>query len=302
MNNKNDIIKNVYYDRSGFGNIKNTFDDARKIDNTIKIDDVKQWFKENLEKKTQLKGFNSFVAPYNNYEYQFDLFFINDLENQEYKVGAAMIDIFSKYLVVVPIKSKSEKTGDIAHGLLECLHKMGHKPEIIYTDDEKGLDTEAMNKYFKDNNIKHVITRSHPWFIERAIRTFKDALYKRIENSKEENVQWTNFIYEILLTYNNKLKHSSTNFTPSEARKEHNELHVRLNLLLNKNHTRKYPLLQIGDKVKIFRKKKINEKERTSKWSNEIYEVEDIIKSLGQHFFKLKNDTRHYIRADLLKI
>ena len=51
MNNKNDIIKSVYFDKAGYGNIKNTFDDARKIDNTIKIDDVKQWFKENLEKK-----------------------------------------------------------------------------------------------------------------------------------------------------------------------------------------------------------------------------------------------------------
>ena len=58
---------------------------------------------------------NSFVAPYPYYEFQFDLFFLNDLENQSYKVGALMIDVFTKYMVVVPIKSKAEKTGVIAH-------------------------------------------------------------------------------------------------------------------------------------------------------------------------------------------
>ena len=60
---------------------------------------------------------------------------------------------------------------------------MGHKPKIIYSDDETALSTEAMQKYFKDHNIAHVITRSHAWFIERFIRTFKDMLYKRVEAS-----------------------------------------------------------------------------------------------------------------------
>lgn len=36
-----------------------------------------------------------------------------------------------------------------------------------------------------------IITRSHAWFAERFIRTFKLELFKRIENSKKENVQWT---------------------------------------------------------------------------------------------------------------
>ena len=47
------------------------------------------------------------------------------------------VDIFTKYAVVVPIKCKKED--DIAAGILECMHKMGKKPEIIYTDDEGAL-------------------------------------------------------------------------------------------------------------------------------------------------------------------
>ena len=88
------------------------------------------------------------------------------------------IDIFSKYAVVVAIKSKQE--GDVAAGILECLNKMKNTPEIIYTDDEGALKTEAMQKYFNEKNISHIITRTHAHFAERFIRTFKDALYKRI--------------------------------------------------------------------------------------------------------------------------
>ena len=305
MTDKNELISKIYFDKSGYSSIKTTLDDARKIDKSININDVKQFFNNNVEKKSNLKGDNSFIAPHPNYEYQADLFFIpNDefLDNQKFGVGMLMIDIFTKYMVVAPMKSKSEKTGDVAAGLIECLHKMGKKPNILYTDDEKALSSDDIQKYLNEQNIKHIITRRHANFCERAIRTFKDMLYKRVENSKKKNLPWTDFIYEILLTYKNKLKNTTTKFTPSEATKPQNEFNVRINLLLHKKHTRIYPQLEIGNKVKIFRKKKINEKERTSHWSDDSYDIEKIGKSFGQTYYKLKNINRQYLRHELLKV
>jgi hypothetical protein len=300
MSNKNDVISKIYFDKSGYGSIKTTFEDAKKIDKTITIEDVKEFFDKNVEKKTQLKNYNSFVAPYPYYEYQFDLFFIKDSEDQEDKVGAIMIDIFTKYMWVVAIESKKE--GPVASALMECINKMGHKPEILYSDDETALSTDAIQKYLKDENIKHIITRTHAWFAERAIRTFKEMLYKRIENSKEKKPQWKDFIFEILLTYNNKLKHSSTNHTPNEARNNKNELNVKINMLMHSKHNRKYPMLKIGDKVKIYRKKRTGEKSHTSYWSEDSYELEEITRSLGQPYFKVKGLSRRYLRSELLKV
>ena len=57
------------------------------------------------------------MAPHANYEHQIDLFFITDLENQKYKIGMACIDIFSKYEVVVPMRSK--QIPDFLAGLME---------------------------------------------------------------------------------------------------------------------------------------------------------------------------------------
>ena len=60
-----------------------------------------------------------------------------DLEDQKFEQGMLCIDIFTKYAVVVPIKSKTED--DIAAGILERMHSVGKKPEISDTDDERAL-------------------------------------------------------------------------------------------------------------------------------------------------------------------
>ena len=77
---------------------------------------------------------------------------------------------------------------------------------------------------------------------------------------------------------------------------------MRINLLLNKQHTRIYPRLNEGDKVRIFKKKKLGEKERNSTWSEKLYEIENITKSLNITYFKLIGLERLYLRNELLKV
>ena len=142
-----------------------------------------------------------------------------------------MIDVFDKFMHVVAIKGKKEE--DLASGMLECLHKTGEKPKIIYTDDEGALSKEAIQTYLKEQKIELHRTTAHANFSERAIRTFKDMLYKRFEADEKKgknNIQWIDYIHEILLTYNNQMIRSATKFTPKEARKPNNELSVRLNM------------------------------------------------------------------------
>ena len=52
-------------------------------------------------------------------------------------------------------------------------------------------------------------------------------LYKRVEADEKKgktNIQWNDYILEILLTYNNKMEHSAIKMTPKEAMQEKNEL------------------------------------------------------------------------------
>ena len=71
------LINKVYYDPAGYGSITSTFKEAFQKYKTITLNDVKQWFKSNLETTKQVKGSNSFVAPYPYYAYQHDLMFLH---------------------------------------------------------------------------------------------------------------------------------------------------------------------------------------------------------------------------------
>ena len=214
-----------------------------------------------------------------------------------------MIDVFTKYMVVVPISSKGE--GDIASGMMEALKKMNGKPELLYTDDETALNTQAIQYYLKEQGIAHHRTRGHPNFSERAIRTYKDMLYKRVEADEKkgkENIQWIDYNLEILLTYNDKMVHSAIKMTPKQATKQKDNLKAKVNMTLQATKTRRYPEISTGDKVKIYRKKAITEKERSSNWGKETYTVERIEKKLGQSYFYLEGLTRGYLRNEILKV
>ena len=303
MSDKNKIISDIYFDRSGFGSIATTFKDAKAKDKSITLADVKAWFEKNLDRKRPMSGFNSFIAPYAYYEYQIDLFFItnNDLKNQKFRIGLVMIDIFSKFAVVVPIKSKQPP--DLLAGIMEGINKMGKKPELVYSDEEGSLNSGVLKEYLDKEKIETHQTRTHPAFAERFIRTFKSMLFKRVEADEKkgkENIQWIDYIFEIMITYNNKMVHSATDLTPKEAKKPENELKVKANIAMNATKTRKYPELEKGDKVKIFKKKDKLDKERVSNWLKEIQTIDDIKTVLGQKYYYING--RGYLRHELLKM
>ena len=69
---KHDIIKRIYL--KDFGNLQEIFKDAKQINSTITYDDVKQWKAANVERTTNLRGYNSYIAPEPLYEFQIDGF------------------------------------------------------------------------------------------------------------------------------------------------------------------------------------------------------------------------------------
>ena len=304
--NKDDIINKIYFDRAGFGSIQTTYKDAKKKEPSITLNDVKEWFKKNTEVKRKQRGMNSFIAPHNNHTFQTDLFFMGkyDFEaKQEFRAGLVLIDVLSKFAVVVPIKSKD--TPDVIEGTKEALKKMGEKPQLIYTDDERAIAGEDFKDFVEGEGIELYRTRNHPAFAERFIRTFKDMLFKRVEVDEKkgkENIQWTDYMLEIMLTYNDKMKHSATNMTPKEARKKENELKAKVNVAMKARRDKIYPEIKVGDKVKIVRKKAITEKERTSNFLQGEYTVEAITQSLGQTYFKMTDYPRKLMRHELLKV
>ena len=301
--NKQIIISDIYNDRSGFGSKATTLKDAREKDKTITMKDVEEYFRKNVEIKRKQKGMNSFVAPDNNHTYQIDLFFMGYCdfdEEQKYRGGLVCIDVLSKYAVVIPIVSKNEP--DVIEATKKALENMGKKAKIIYTDDERAIAGDDFKNYVEGENIELYRTRGHPAFAERFIRTYKEMLFKRVEADEKkgkENIQWVDYNLEIMLTYNDKMKHSATGMTPKQAIKKENEFKAMVNVASKARKERIYPELFVGSKVKIVRKKAITEKERTSHLLKGEYIVESISEKLGQKYYKMTDYPRRVLRHEL---
>ena len=189
---KQDIISKIYFDRAGFGSKANTLKDAREKDKSIKMSDVEEFFRKNVEVKKLPRGHNSFVAPHNNHTYQVDIFFISkkDLKvKQRFRAGLVCIDVLSNFCVVVPVRRK--ETNSVIKGTKTALEKMDKKPKIIYSDDEKAIASAEFRSFVEDEGIELYRTRGHPAFAEAFIRTFKSKLFKRIENDEKKRLVYS---------------------------------------------------------------------------------------------------------------
>ena len=295
---KNEIISKIYNDLAGFGSITSTLKEAKAIDKDITYKDIKACKENNTERKTNLRGMNSFIADKPFEEFQMDLFFFRDLKDANDYYGALLtIDIFTKYMAVVPVKSR--QITEVLEALKQCIHRMGGKPQTIYSDSEGAFVSGEFQKYFKENNIRHLTTSTHAGVAERAIRTIKNMIYLRVEKN---NTAWYDNIYPVVLTYNQKLVSSVTGMTPAQASKPQNHMAVRWNLEKHRRTGRRYPDVAVNDNVKIYKKKDKLDKQQKSLWSADNYKIVNIVDSLGQPFYKLEGKEKLLMRHEILKV
>ena len=146
MDFKIKIIHDTYFSPSGYSSINNTFQEAKKKnDDSIRLADVKAWFDANIQRTTQLRGYNSYVAPKVNFEYEVDLFFITKPEDLEYKIGMVVIDMFFKFCSVLLLKSKTPDV--VLPALQQSFITLGGTPKVIVSDAEGALDSSELNNF-----------------------------------------------------------------------------------------------------------------------------------------------------------
>ena len=143
-NTKDEIIEKAY--KEFFWSITDTFKEAKKRDKSIKLEDVKKWFNQKFARKTELLQ-NSYVAHYAYQEYQMDLFFMPESDGEDYNTGLLLIDIFTKFATVVPVRSK--QADDILEAIKDGFKNMGKLPEVLYTDDEGSFYSKQAVTYYR---------------------------------------------------------------------------------------------------------------------------------------------------------
>jgi hypothetical protein len=295
---KDDVIKSVYYGVGGYGRAQSTYEKAKKKDKTITLQDVKNWFFKNVEKIEKPKGANSYINNAPLEEFQIDQFTFGNRAGEN--EGIAIIDVFSKVGRVYPGKNNGANT---LAALMTFINDVG-KPKMIYADNASTYN--LVKEYCAENDIKFIITTTHPQVVERFIRTFKTMTWRRIRAPAQKRIvgktpvkKWSDYINDVIETYNNTL-HTSVGMTPNEASKKQNTLQAKVNQEMHRKKSRQYPEIKVGDYVKIYTKKKTqNAKENVSSWSDETYEVTKIETSMNQKYYYLKGYVRPLLRHDI---
>ena len=124
-------------------------EDAKKQNNTITLDNVKQWMNKQPNKQIRpYKGHNSWVAPYARFEYQIDIMDMNSLK-YDYIYAIVVIDAFSKLADAEPMNDK--QTNTVYQSLLNIFQKMGY-PSSTYSDGDGTCKDQV--KYFRSRKHK----------------------------------------------------------------------------------------------------------------------------------------------------
>ena len=187
--------------------------------------------------------------------------------NRGFKYLLAVIDVFSKYGWLIPLKDKTGKS--VASALKTIfeerkLEKMWmDKGKEFYNKDVKDL----IELYSTENEEKSSV-------VERWIRTMKEKMWKYFTANSTNN--FINVLSDLVKEYNNT-RHSSIKMTPIKASKKENELTVWRNLY--PEHLEIYdikPKFFVGDKVRISKKEKTFEKGYTTRWAEEVFTIVEV--------------------------
>ena len=194
-------------------------------------------------------------------------------ENEGYKFLLLVIDTFSKYGWIKPLKNKK---GETMVKAFKTIFEEGRTPGKLWTDKGTEFYNKNMNDLRKLYDIELYSTENEEKssIAERWIRTMKEKMFKYFTDNNTYN--YIGALPELVEDYNNTV-HSSTKLTPTDASKEENELKVWRNLYPDRYKTsRLNPKFSVGDEVRITKKKKVFEKGYTTRWTEEIFTIKEI--------------------------
>ena len=136
-------------------------------------------------------------------------------KNKSIKYLLCVIDLFSKYAFIVPLKDK--KGVSIVNAFDKIIKQSNRKPNKIWIDQGSELYNRDFKKWLSDNNIEMYSTYNEGKSVvaERFIRTLKNKLYKHM-TATSKNVYY-NVLDDVVRKYNNT-KHSTIKMKPIDVK------------------------------------------------------------------------------------
>ena len=208
--------------------------------------------------------------------------------NRNYKYILVILDIFSRFAMAHPLQRKTGE--EVTAALRHIFTKSGRKPTRIWSDDGKEFFNSKVQGLLHKYGITLYSSFNEPKasIAERFIRTLRRKM--EMHYIITQSTVWYKALQGMIDEYNSEF-HRSIGMSPNEALKPENYAKVYEMQYSKRSKIRqnKKSLLKIGDKVRISLHKRHFEKGSTANWSEEIFQIVEIMKDYKPIVYKLED-------------
>ena len=168
-------------------------------------------------------------------------------KNKGIKYLLCVIDLYSKYALVVPLKDK--KGISIVNAFNKIIKQSNRKPNKIWVAQRGEFYNNVFKKWLPDNDIIMYSTYNEGKSVvaERFIRTLKNKLYKHM-TANGKHVYYD--VLDDVVDKYNSTKHSTIKMKPIDVGDNNKRVYID-------EHNEKDSRFKVGDRVRISKFKKI---------------------------------------------
>lgn len=297
----NKYLRSIYYNPthpSSFGSINNLHKTTKLKFPGIPKEFISDWLKEQYTytlHKNSRKRFlrNRIYVSQVDEQWEADLVDMQEFstKNNGFKYILTVIDILSKYLWAIPIKSKNSKNIVLA---FDNIFKT-RKPLKIKTDKGREFENNEFKNLCVKNNINFFTSQDKKIkcsIVERVNRTLKNKMFKYFTANGTR--KYIDVLQNLVNSYNNKV-HRSIKLKPSEVNKS-NEIVAYNNLYGSEklktkllNNTLKSKSLPIDATVRLNYELGPFDKSYYPNWTDQTYKVSKSIARPQKFQYEIKD-------------
>ena len=268
---KEDILKDVYYDpKTGLVSIEKLFQRVKK--HGITRADIKKFIAEQdvaqVHKKVAKPIYSSIYASGVDHIWQADLCDMAKYcgSNSNYKFLLCIVDVYSRYAFVFPMKSKNKNV--VVSCFIQLFAK--RKPRNLTTDLGSKFNNKEMKALLNRVGVKHymadVADHTKMGLVERFNRTLKTLISRYMTAAKTR--KYIEVLPDLVTNYNTT-HHQFLGKPPADVRTGDYKI-------TKEPAGEEFRKFTVGDRVRLLQDTPLFQKGYVGRWSKGVYEIADV--------------------------
>ena len=216
-------------------------------------------------------------------------------ENQGYHYLLTVIDMFSRYAMVRPLKRKTPS--EVIEAFRSIFVDEARRPRYLQTDEGMEFESRQVRAYLHREGVEQFSVKSQfkAALVERFNRTLKTKMWRVFTH--RGNYRWLDILQPLVDAYN-RSHHRTLGRRPIEVTKA-NETRIWQHLYgkLKKPSARKRAAFKVGDRVRLSKAKGLFEKGYKPNWSEEIFSVHSVNRKYLPLTYRLRDSRGEVIEG-----